>query len=550
MPIPILLIVAFVFIVFYLGYRREQNDKKQHIEKLLQNHGKPPIRKMSQDELNAVKLFCHNKGKLAIDDISWNDLDMDIIYKAMNYCLTSAGDEYLYHRLHSPFDTDYDWTAFEDKLSVLANDTDIRKQLITCLSKMGRTGKYNIYSYMQSMDDVKLWPDMYDWGLNLLYIPAALICFYNGLIGAILLFAVMAINIATYFKKKRAVDSYLICFQYVSRVIENSTRLFSIDSAVFKDEISALRVSISELKEFSSYSSLVLSNLGNSPIAILLDYIKMLTHVDLIKFKHMFRCIRDKKDNIEQMLDIIGRIDTIYSVAEYRAWINNYCVPDLNNSYLSLDIKEGYHPLIKNPVNNSINTNRSVLLTGSNASGKSTFLKMIAVNSILAQTIHTCLAQSYKAPYYRIYSSLSLKDSIVHGDSYYMAEIKAIKRIVDATDNKVRVLCFVDEILRGTNTVERIAASCAILKELSLNNALVFAASHDIELTSMLDNYDNYHFEEKMTDDDISFSYQLMPGEAKTRNAIKLLEVLGYDKEIVAQSKEYVQLYEQKGCWI
>lgn len=99
-------------------------------------------------------------------------------------------------------------------------------------------------------------------------------------------------------------------------------------------------------------------------------------------------------------------------------------------------MKEVYHPLIDNPVCNSITTKGNVLLTGSNASGKSTFLKTIAINSILAQTIGTSLSKEYIAPVYRIYSSMALRDDLANSDSYYIVEIKSLKRILDAVGKK------------------------------------------------------------------------------------------------------------------
>ena len=196
--------------------------------------------------------------------------------------------------------------------------------------------------------------------------------------------------------------------------------------------------------------------------------------------------------------------------------------------------EEMYHPLISNPVKNSFETNNGVLVTGSNASGKSTFLKTIAINAILAQTINTCLADKFITNHYRIYSSMALRDNLGSGESYYIVEIKSLKRILDAVNKDVSpVLCFVDEVLRGTNTVERIAASTQILKSLCNANTKCFAATHDIELTHLLEKYyDNYHFEEEVIDNDIVFNYKVLNGRATSRNAIKLLKILRNFKKV------------------
>ena len=196
-------------------------------------------------------------------------------------------------------------------------------------------------------------------------------------------------------------------------------------------------------------------------------------------------------------------------------------------------------------------TDRGVLLTGSNASGKSTFLKTVAINAILAQTIHTCLADSYSGGLYRIMSSMALKDDLAGGDSYYIVEIKSLKRILNhSADEANPVLCFVDEVLRGTNTVERIAASTQILKSLAGRKVLCFAATHDIELTHLLENYyNNYHFEEEIKEDDIVFNYQLRKGRATTRNAIKLLGVMGYEESIIKEAEAQAEHFLKTGLW-
>jgi len=112
-------------------------------------------------------------------------------------------------------------------------------------------------------------------------------------------------------------------------------------------------------------------------------------------------------------------------------------------------------------------------------------------------------------------------------------------------------LCFVDEVLRGTNTVERIAASTQVLKSLAGNNMCCFAATHDIELTSLLnDYYDNYHFEEEIRDGDIFFNYTLLDGKATTRNAIMLLEIMGYSPSIIEQARQQAEHFVASGIWI
>ena len=132
-----------------------------------------------------------------------------------------------------------------------------------------------------------------------------------------------------------------------------------------------------------------------------------------------------------------------------------------------------------------------------------------------------------------------------------MAEIKAIKRILDAEAREDIILCMVDEVLRGTNTVERIAAATQIMKSMSSKKIMCFAATHDIELTKTLKNeYDNYHFEESIVKGDVQFSYKLKSGRANSSNAIDLLANLGYDGKIIEKARNMVNRFETQGEWI
>ena len=210
----------------------------------------------------------------------------------------------------------------------------------------------------------------------------------------------------------------------------------------------------------------------------------------------------------------------------------------------------GWHPLLTHPVKNSIRADRGVLLTGSNASGKSTFLKTIAINTILAQTVHTCIAKRHRGSFLKVLTSMALRDNLAGGESYYMVEIRSLKRILEECEKPEPVLCIVDEVLRGTNTIERIAASSQILHSLAKPKVLAMAATHDIELSYILEKeYDNYHFEEEIQEKDVVFDYKLRTGRAMTRNAIRLLAMIGYDPKIIEAAQESAKQFEETGVW-
>lgn len=204
------------------------------------------------------------------------------------------------------------------------------------------------------------------------------------------------------------------------------------------------------------------------------------------------------------------------------------------------------HPLLSGGVSNSASIERSMLITGSNASGKSTFLRTLAINQILAQTIFTTVSKSYETTFFNIMSSMAIKDSLFNNESYFIVEIKSIKRLLDRCNDDIPLLCFIDEILRGTNTVERISASTVILKELEKANTISIIATHDIELTYLLEKvYENYHFREKIGKDDIYFDYKLRNGRSQTRNAIALLKIIGFSDKIIEDANKLVKSVER-----
>ena len=294
----------------------------------------------------------------------------------------------------------------------------------------------------------------------------------------------------------------------------------------------------------------------------------MVFHVDLIKFNGMLKVLRGHQEDVDTLIQVMGYVETAIAVGIFRISLEasgaedgegngelreagrEWCVPEFTGEE-EIVLEAGYHPLLNNPVKNGIAAGRGVLLTGSNASGKSTFLKMVALNAILAQTVHTCAAARYRAPFFQVYSSMALRDDMGSGESYYIVEIKALKRILDAAaQRKGRILCFVDEVLRGTNTVERIAASTQILKSLGSSGILCFAATHDIELTELLQkDFDNYHFEEEVREGDIFFNYRLKEGKATTRNAIRLLELMGYDQAVIQRASAQAEHFVASGVW-
>ncbi len=536
------------------GYQAKQR-RKRFVQSLYENFGKLPVKEYTlESSAHIAGYFQRHTEEGLLDEITWNDLNMDDIFKRMNYTHSATGEEYLYYLLHKTNHTLEELQHFEELVRWFAEHADERVTLQCVLHDLGFSGKYSMYDYMDNLDFLGNRSNVKNHILNLLYIPLAILVPIRMSVALAAICFLSVYRIVTYFAEKREIESYIVCFAYVTRLIQAGDKISKQKLDCARKELEDVQNYLADLKGISKGFGVVSSvgnpNTSGNPLEIVMDYVRMIFHVDMIVFNRMLHQLMSKMEQVDKLNTILGQLEAAVCVSSFRAsLVNGYCVPDLTEGK-GLLLEEGYHPLLTDPVKNSIAAQRGVLLTGSNASGKSTFLKTVAVNAILAQTIHTCTAKVYKAPVWTIYSSMALRDNMESGESYYIVEIKALKRILDAQKRGEQVLCFVDEVLRGTNTVERIAASTEILKSLAMGDVICFAATHDIELTHLLkQDYDNYHFEEEIKEGDISFPYKLLRGKATTRNAIRLLEMIGYSPEVTKQAMERAEDFVKTGTW-
>ena len=551
-----ILVLGFVALQGFLSNRR---DKKRFEKKLYESFGKRPDKEYKVERFLRIPGYYENHREPGqIDDITWNDLSMDQVFMRLNYTISSSGEEVLYYLLRTPNRAQEELQYFDTLANYFGEHQEQRVAFQKIMGNLGNTGKFSLYDYLEYLHSLGSRSNLKDTIVNLLYLPAVVLMFFRLPAGLAAIAVLMVYNITTYLGIKREIEPYITSLAYITRLLAAAEKTAELKLPVCERENERLRQDRKALAKSQRGSFWVFSKTGNttggSPLDILLDYVRMAFHVDLIFFNRMLREIGLHGEEIDRLITSLGYLESAVSTAMYRASLEaedaGWCRPSFRGS--RLEAEQLYHPLIEKPVKNSIFADRGVLLTGSNASGKSTFLKTVAIGALLAQTLYTVTADAYAAPQYRIYSSMSLRDDLESGESYYMVEIKALKRILDAAaqESDRPVLCFVDEVLRGTNTVERIAAGTQILLSLAGADILCFAATHDIELTELLaGQYDNYHFEEEIREGDILFPYTLQKGKAGSRNAIRLLEIMGYEPSIIERAQQQAENFLQQGIW-
>ena len=533
-------------------------EKERVISHLKESFGKPGNRKISENRKKALQSnlerFFDDDSKDLLDDLTWSDTGMDDIFHQMDVCLSAAGEEYLYRNLHNISHTKEELTDIDNTVKDIASDEDFRLRLGISLNKLGFSGSLSLPECLEliSSGSGKISAGFHIF-VDLTFIPAVILIFIKPIPAVILLVALVIFNIATYFNIKNSAEEHLHGVSEVIALTRIEKSLPDHDSHI-GEQIKSLKKLLSSLKVKTVFSAFVInsgSNASNGIFSMLFTYINLLFHFDIIACASLLKFIAREKDNILKAYEMTGYLDMCLATSSYRVYlegISGWCVPVFADDK-RIDIEKGYIPLISKPVCNDASNDSGVLITGSNASGKSTYMRMIAVNAILAQTVSTCPANFYKACLFRIYSSIAVSDSILKGESYFMAEIRSLKRIVDAAEIRDgrTVLCFIDEILRGTNTSERIAAAASVLDHLAKEGVLVYAATHDIELTKLsAKRYKNVHFSEEITEEDVTFTYELQDGPSKTRNAIALLKKNGFPEDVVRDSEKLCSALDVK----
>ena len=219
-------------------------------------------------------------------------------------------------------------------------------------------------------------------------------------------------------------------------------------------------------------------------------------------------------------------------------YFNNpaWTMAEIKQDYFTLVANKAGHPLIPahRRISNNIRINgtgKVVLITGSNMSGKSTFLRTCGVNAVLALAGAPVCASSFSLSYVNILTSMRITDSLEDNTSSFYAELKRLAMIIDRAENDPHVFLLLDEILRGTNSKDRHTGSAALIRQLTAYGTVAVLATHDLSLADMAeqmpDKLENYHFDVKVDGEELYFDYLLTPGICSSLNASILMKKMG-----------------------
>ncbi len=274
------------------------------------------------------------------------------------------------------------------------------------------------------------------------------------------------------------------------------------------------------------------------PLQLLLFWIKNIFCLDLLAYNNAVNIISRNRKAFINFYCCYGIIDALLSLSEtIGSDTETICKPEFISNR-GLSVKNIFHPLIPAAVSNSVDIGSGMILTGSNMAGKSTFLRTIGLNTILAQTTGYCYAEKFSLPLINIVSIINKHDNLNQGESFYFYEANRIVEMINNKNNDC-YLFLIDELLSGTNSIERISASTAIIRHLvSRENIISIIATHDISIAENLQgNCECFYFSDMMNENRMYFDYKLRKGIIKTTNAIKMLKLLGMPVDITDEAE-------------
>ncbi|MCE7995085.1 MAG: DNA mismatch repair protein MutS [Roseivirga sp.] len=492
-------------------------------------------------------LYVADRTALPVSDQTYTDLDMDEVFMFADRTVSKPGQQYLYSSIRSIPETTAGKEGQEKLIQQFADDKSLKAECILALAELNKPEAHYLTSLF-CKDYIK--KPKWFWVVPLLALLSCLTLIFGILVPKFwfLPFLILAINFAIHYWNKQNLYEYGVSIPELLKLLKVAKRLRDLT----KKRNPELDIAIKKLDSLSkslfifSLEKGLQSDMGQ----IAEFFIELIRAYFLIEPILLFRSLKkleEQKEHIHQLFQFVGKTDTAISILSLRSEAETSCQPEIINQK-SISAKAVYHPLLVNPVPNSLKVdNKSVLLTGSNMSGKTTFIRTIGINAILGQTLNTCFADNFSMPLLHVHSAIRISDDLMNDKSYFFEEVLTIKEMVETGNSSVNNLFLLDELFKGTNTLERIAAGKAILSHLNTSGNLVFIATHDLELADYLeDEYDLYHFSETVEDQKINFDYLLKPGNLVNTNALKILALNDFPEGILNEANKLAEQMKRK----
>lgn len=545
--LAICLLVAAIAIGLSLLWRKRQ---KAVLRRDLPLYWGLPRTAPTERELEQIALYYRVKSRdsvSALDDKTWADLNLDQVFGFIDRTNSRVGQQYLYDLLRTPKFEEEPLLKFE-RLVNRFKDEKLREGLQVELRSLNhKDALFLPYLFREDLPQLRIHRFVL-LALSLATLASAIGAVFGSGFRAIFIFLIIS-NMLTSLYFPRQLDAFIQGFRLLNLLIGTAQTIASQYGDSKITEIDKLKDDAASLSGVQRRTAILAADSQHDDAAqFIYQYLNMTFLLDVNCYAFTVEELRRKTKNVIALYEGLGYLDAAISIASLRYGFVKYTTPNFYDRVKIGRFKRLYHPLLESAVANDLIVNaKGILITGSNMSGKSTFIRTVGVNVILAQTIHTCFAEEYVAPFLIVKASMGAADSLVESKSHYFAEVERVRVLVDSVQSGRQCLFLLDEMFRGTNTIERVAAAKAVLEYLNRGENVVMAATHDIELAELLGpRFESHHFREIILNRQMDFDYRIQPGTSSTRNAIAILDLHGYPKPIIDEALNVVNQLAQK----
>jgi hypothetical protein len=472
----------------------------------------------------------HGPGA-SVDDQTWVDLEFPALFRQLDGTVTPIGSQCLFARLRTYVDDEAALREAYDLYRTLSADAALREHIQVCLARLEADSGALVIDLLlgDQRNRLRRRPWLRAWsGVCLLLLLATALQFLSPLVIVALLLVNGCVILRAHPNSYQDVEALTYC----NRMLAVADALAAIEPSHPVPQLTMLaadRASRQALRASLRWYALA----WVQPLSLISNVLNFLLLWERLAFYRVIAQVQARRAGFVRTFELIGSLDASICIASFLAREHaHHCFPVVTSAAL-IDIADGYHPLLTAPVVNSVRlSDRSALVSGSNMTGKTTFIKMVGTNIIVGQTIGVCFASRATLPRSRAAASIVNEHSIVSGKSRYFSETQRVLSLIRGTEAVGPQVLLIDELFSGTNTRERVAAAYAVLKELS-ERAQVLATTHDVELQGLLaSRFEMLSFVE---DPDVpgGFDFRLRVGPSPVGNAIRLLEKAGFPASVI-----------------
>lgn len=537
-----IILISFIVFLVLMRYHNKLFNAKNYSERLISN---------AQNELNAINYdFSAFDG--AAEKINAEhsfSLDLDLFgdrsfFQSMNRTVTSFGKDVLADTLIHPLKEREAILARQKAIEELKQNTNLLSHFRAIGQSSGTdnldTKKFSkSFSYSPFFTGNKLWESLI-YIFPLLYITGGILT-YLDIISGTLFFPLYIATLLISTIPDKKVGLILATFDKKSQILDTYSQLLEIiENAEFKSELlqdiqkqldCAPKASIAVARLKSLHNKLMMSKAY--PIFLLINPLFLWNVKYAVKVE---KWISKHSDEIMQWFDAMAKFDAMVSWAIFAFNHPDYTYPNVDDTRFTFSGSGLGHPMLRRDVcvRNDVNITKTpyfLVVTGANMAGKSTYLRTIGINHTLACAGAPVCANSLTFYPGSLVTNLRTADSLADNESYFFAELKRLKMIIDRLKSGEKLFIILDEILKGTNSVDKQKGSLALMKQLISLNGNGIIATHDLVLGNLEkefpDNIKNYRFEADITDNHLSFTYKINEGIAQNMNASFLMKQMG-----------------------